>query len=85
MDNIVCKVLREEDFRANETRRLREFAGLIRASGRSPKEIAEACRLDVRTVQRALRSEPLKSDAQARIEFYVRMVITYGDGEEVTT
>lgn len=68
----------EEDFRANERRRLLEFAGRIRLCGKPPAEIAQACNLDVRTVQRALRAEPLKSDAQARIEFYINMIITYG-------
>ncbi len=84
MDVHTRKILTEEEFRANETRRLRELAGLIRASGKSAKVIAEACNLDKRTVLRALRAEPLKSDAQARIELYVRQVITYGDGEETT-
>lgn len=81
MDIHARKVLTEEDFRANEARRLRELAGLIRASGKSAKEIADACNLDKRTVLRALRAEPLKSDAQARIELYVRQAITYGEEE----
>jgi hypothetical protein len=59
----------EDDFRANETRRLMEFAGRIRLCRRTPAQIATDCNLDVRTVLRALRAEPLKSDAQARIEY----------------
>lgn len=84
MDIHTRKVPTEDEFRANEIRRLKELAGLIRASGKSAKAIAEACNLDKRTVLRALRVEPLKSDAQARIELYVRQVITYGDEEENT-
>ena len=61
----------EADYRRNEERRLRRLAGLIRASRLSPAEIGRATNLDKRTVQRALRGEPLKSDAQARIEYFL--------------
>ena len=67
--------LTENDFMANETRRLKKLAGLIRLCGRTPVEIAKACNLDRRTVYRALRAEPLRSDAQARIEFYIQQAI----------
>jgi len=68
----------EDAFRANEDRRLKELAGLIRLCGRTPLQIAQDCNLDKRTVQRALRAEPLKSDATARLEYYVKNIITYG-------
>ena len=59
----------------NETRRLKELAGMIKLCGKTPAEIARACRLDKRTVERALRAEPLKSDAQARIEYYIKVTL----------
>lgn len=65
----------ENDFRANEAKRLAELAGMIRLCGKTPKEIADACNLDKRTVLRALRAEPLKSDAQARIEYYIKITL----------
>lgn len=65
----------ENDFRANEASRLAELAGMIRLCGKTPKEIAAACNLDKRTVLRALRAEPLKSDAQARIEYYIKITL----------
>lgn len=55
----------------NERQRLQELAARITRSGLRPLEIARACRLDKRTVQRALRCEPLKSDATARIGLYL--------------
>lgn len=61
----------EKDYRENEQRRLTRLANMIRLSGRSAYEIGKATNLDKRTVQRALRGEPLKSDAQARIEYYL--------------
>lgn len=70
--------LTEDDFVANEARRLRELAGLIRVCGRTPLQIARDCNLDKRTVQRAMRGEPLKSDAQARIEFYIKNTLQNG-------
>lgn len=63
----------ENDFMRNEARRLTELANLIRLSGETPREIAEACRLDKRTVQRALKRLPLKSDATERIQFYLKI------------
>ena len=60
----------ENDFRINEQRRLKELAGLIRVCGIPSAEIALGCKLDKRTVLRALKGLPLKSDAQARIEYY---------------
>ena len=74
----------EDDFRANEDWRLRELAGLIRVCGKTPAEIALACNLDRRTVQRALRAEPLKSDAQARIEYYIRQQLVEGGRQNET-
>ena len=65
----------EADFMRNESQRLRALAGLIKHCGKTPSEIAAACNLDRRTVQRALRAEPLKSDAQARIEYYIRQTL----------
>lgn len=70
--------LTETDFAVNEERRLRELAGLIRHCGKTPQEIADECNLDKRTVLRALQALPLKSDAQARIEFYIKHTLTYG-------
>lgn len=61
----------EREFQENEVRRLAEFAGLVHACGRSPDCIALACNLDVRTVRRAMDGQPIKSDAQARIEYYI--------------
>lgn len=63
----------ENDFMRNEARRLTELANLIRLSGETSKEIAEACRLDKRTVQRALKRLPLKSDATERIQYYLKI------------
>ena len=63
----------EVEFMRNETRRLTELANLIRISGASAKEIADACRLDKRTVQRALKAQPLKSDATERITYYLKI------------
>jgi len=68
----------EDEFRANEAQRLSELAGLIRVCGKTPKEIAEACNLDKRTVLRAMQAFPLKSDAQARIEYYIKQVLIGG-------
>lgn len=65
----------EADFRANEAKRLTELAGMIRLCGKTPKEIADACNIDKRTVLRALRAAPLKSDAQARIEYYIKITL----------
>lgn len=70
--------LTEADFVRNEERRLKELAGMIRLSGKSAAEIAAACNLDKRTVQRAMRAEPLKSDAQARIEYYIKQLMYNG-------
>lgn len=78
MGNTHTRLLTEDDFRANETRRLQELAGLIRATGQTARQIADECHLDKRTVLRALRAEPLKSDATARLEFYAKYTITYG-------
>lgn len=61
----------EKDYTHNEGRRLRRLASLIRATGLSPLDIGRATNLDKRTIQRALRCEPLKSDAQARIEYFL--------------
>lgn len=65
----------ESDFMQNEVRRLKELAGMIKLCGKTPAEIAQACNLDKRTVERALRAEPLKSDAQARIEYYIKVTL----------
>lgn len=63
----------ETEFMRNETRRLTELANLIRISGETPRQIADACRLDKRTVQRALKALPLKSDATERITYYLKV------------
>lgn len=65
--------LTESVFMANEQRRLQELAARIRATGETPLEISRACGLDKRTVIRALKCRPLKSDAQARIEYYIKI------------
>lgn len=75
--------VREAEFMANEHRRLQQLADLIRTSGKTPLEIATACGLDKRTVLRALKARPLKSDAQARIEFYLKEKLNHGN--ETTT
>ena len=67
--------LTEADFMANEASRLRSFAGMIKLCGKTPAQIATACNLDKRTVRRALRGEPVKSDAQARIELFIQRTI----------
>lgn len=67
-------IITEEEFRENEARRLAELAGLIRATGCTPLEIARACRLDKRTIIRARQAMPVKSDAQARIEFCLKII-----------
>ncbi len=70
----------EKDFRANEARRLIEFAGLVRVCGSTPAQIAAACNLDKRTVLRALGGQPIKSDAQARIEYFIRQQLQQQGG-----
>ncbi len=70
--------VKEVEFMANESRRLQQLADLIRTSGKTPLEIATACGLDKRTVLRALKARPLKSDAQARIEFYLKEKLNHG-------
>lgn len=65
----------ETEFMNNETRRLQELAGLIRLTGQSPEQIAEACHLDKRTVKRALAAQPLKSDATERIHYYIKKLL----------
>ncbi len=70
--------VREAEFVANERARLQQLAALIRSSGKTPLEIGRACGLDKRTVIRALKAKPLKSDAQARIEFYLKKLNNYG-------
>lgn len=69
--------VREADFVANEISRLQQLASLIRSSGKTPLEIGRACGLDKRTVIRALKAMPLKSDAQARIEFYLKNLLNH--------
>lgn len=78
MHYIARDVLTEDDFRANETLRLRELSSRIKACGKTALEISRACRMDKRTVQRAIKCLPVKSDAQARIELYIRT--TYSTG-----
>lgn len=78
MSNITHAHISEAEFVTNEDRRLKEFAGLIRCCGQTPGAIALGCRLDKRTVLRALDAKPIKSDAEARIQFYIKQVITYG-------
>ena len=80
MNDCTCdnRALKETDFMTNEALRLKEFASLIRVCGKTPGEIAKACNLDVRTVFRALQAKPLKSDAQARIEFYIKHTLQNG-------
>ena len=73
------RVIKETEFMANEDRRLQQLANLIQFCGKTPLEIANACGLDKRTVLRALKSLPLKSDAQARIEYYIREKLNYGN------
>ena len=63
----------ETEFIQNEARRLTELANLIRLSGETPREIAKACRLDKRTVQRAMKRLPMKSDATERIQYYLKI------------
>lgn len=75
--------VKETEFMANEDRRLQQLADMIRGCGKTPLEIAVACGLDKRTVLRALKARPLKSDAQARIEYYIREKLNYG--KETTT
>lgn len=75
--------VREVEFMANEGRRLQQLADLIRSTGKTPLEIANACGLDKRTVLRALKARPLKSDAQARIEYYIKEKLNHGN--ETTT
>ena len=70
--------VKETEFMANEGRRLKQLADMIRGCGRTPLEIAVACGLDKRTVLRALKARPLKSDAQARIEYYIIEKLNYG-------
>lgn len=65
----------EDELRANEARRLAELAGRIRATGKSSLEIARACGLDKRTVIRARQGKPVKSDAQARIEYCIKQIL----------
>jgi hypothetical protein len=65
----------EQDFQANEKRRLRELAGLLLLCGESPLQISRGCGLDKRTVIRAREGKPIRSDAQARIEFYLKTLL----------
>jgi len=71
--------VREVEFAANEGRRLQQLADMIRNCGKTPLEIAVACGLDKRTVLRALKACPLKSDAQARIEYYIKEKLNHGN------
>lgn len=72
MKNDRPKGITEQEFMANEARRLTELANLIKLSREGAREIAAACRLDKRTVQRAMKGLPLKSDATERITFYIK-------------
>lgn len=69
------KMISEIEFLQNEERRLTELANLIRLSGESPRQIAQACRLDKRTVIRAMKRLPLKSDATERIRYYITQTL----------
>ena len=68
-------MITELEFLQNEERRLTELSNLIRLSGESPRQIAQACRLDKRTVIRAMKRLPLKSDATERIRYYITLTL----------
>lgn len=63
--------LTESDFAANESRRLRRLADQLAATRLDARHIGSETHLDFRTVQRAMRGEPIKSDAQARLEYWL--------------
>lgn len=63
--------LTERDFTTNEARRLQRLAQQLAATGLDARRIGSETYLDFRTVQRAMRGEPVKSDAQARLEYWL--------------
>lgn len=73
--NNLRTMITELEFLQNEERRLTELSNLIRLSGESPRQIAQACRLDKRTVIRAMKRLPLKSDATERIRYYITQTL----------
>lgn len=74
-------VISEAEFIAYEDKALADFARLIRTSGISLYEIANACKLSWDTVKAAANAVPVKHATQCRIRMYIERKLSYGNKE----
>ena len=63
----------EQEYIANEQKRLEDFAALIRGCGITLYEIAKGSRVKYDTLLRALRRQPIRPENEARIRLYVQI------------
>ena len=63
----------EQEYIANEQKRLEDFAALIRGCGITPYEIAKGSRVKYDTLLRAMRRQPIRPENEARIRLYVQI------------
>lgn len=63
----------EQEYIANEQKRLEDFAALIRGCGITLYEIAKGSRVKYDTLLRALRKQVIRPENEARIRLYIQI------------
>ena len=63
----------EQEYIANEQKRLEDFAAFIRGCGITLYEIAKGSRVKYDTLLRALRKQVIRPENEARIRLYIQI------------
>ena len=74
----------EQEYIANEQKRLEDFAALIRGCGITLYEIAKGSRIKYDTLLRAMRRQPIRPENEARIRLYINIRKDNGISENQT-
>ena len=74
----------EQEYIANEQKRLEDFAALIRGCGITLYEIAKGSRVKYDTLLRALRRQTIRPENEARIRLYIKIKNDNGNQENQT-
>ena len=72
----------EKEFIMNETRRLEEFAALIKGCGITLYELSKGTRIKYDTLLRALRKKTIRPENEARIRYYINTKLNNGNKED---
>lgn len=74
----------EQEYIANEQKRLEDFAALIRGCGITLYEISKGSRVKYDTLLRALRKQVIRPENEARIRLYIKIKNDNGNQENQT-